>query len=344
MKFYNFKKEGNVGHVYIFGMITAYAWTENGEHSAKTFLDEFSELENTCDEIVVHLNSPGGDVFEGLAICSIISSCKKKVTTKNEGIAFSMTAVVLCAAANVVAYKNSLMMFHSASASIYGNSVELAEMQETLSKVDETLAGIISARSGKSVADIKSTYFDGKDHYLSADDALELGFITSIEDNSAILPKNVSDMHDRKAVIAAYCDKKNFQPAPNNLSLLDRLLNRFTQNNKVTMNQIIALLQIDAKSDEAAIVSSISAIIKARDEANAQVTTLTDKVTNLEQSVTDITAERDRLQVVVDKIADGEGANAAGGDTPPGGGSDDFKPSDPVNAQAKKLGVTSKKK
>ena len=195
----------NVGKISIYGVIGE--WYD--EVNARDFLAAFNALEMTCNRINIHINSPGGSVWEGLPIANVIKSSKVDIHTYVDGIAFSMGSVISVSAkkGNVHMAKNSLLMIHSASMWGFGNSKQLQKASEDLVKYDDVLAGFFQDRLGKSLEEIKSEYFDGEDHFITASEALELGLIDSIEDYEASeTPENIRNMSIGQA--AAWFDNK----------------------------------------------------------------------------------------------------------------------------------------
>src|SRR5690606_27365480 len=114
----------------------------------------FNELEDIHDRINVHINSPGGSVWDMLPIFNAIKSSKKEVHTYVDGIAFSAGAMILLAAkkGNVHMAKGSLMMLHAVSTGRYGNARAFRREAETLDTYDEVLGQLIADRTGKSLA------------------------------------------------------------------------------------------------------------------------------------------------------------------------------------------------
>lgn len=347
---YNFKKEGNVGHIYIFGTITKYAWAEYGEVSSMTFKSEVDKIIDGCDELVIHINSPGGDVVEGLGIISVMEALSIPITCINDGAAFSMAAVVLQSATKRVAAKGSLLMLHSASTGLYGNKAELSDGAEMLDKFDTAIATIVANRCGQSVEEVKQLYFDGKDHFLTAEEALAANLIDEISDKQAVLPNNVADTRNFTAMVAAYANPDNFTPKKERVSISQIVQQIFTPKNSFSMDELRSILDLDKKADERAAVSAIQGIIsardeaiKARDEANGKVEALGGEVSDLKKQLDSVngqlTAANNRIdeqQKIIDKVPGmGLHGGAEGADTPPA--SDEFVSSDPVMAKAAKL-------
>jgi len=78
---------------------------------AKTFIDEMKSL-GDISELTLRINSPGGSVFDGIAIYNALKRHPAKVTVTVEGLAASIASVILCAGDEVVMPKNALIMIH----------------------------------------------------------------------------------------------------------------------------------------------------------------------------------------------------------------------------------------
>ena len=78
---------------------------------AKAFIDEMKSLGNVS-ELTLRINSPGGSVFDGIAIYNALKRHPAKVIITVEGLAASIASVILCAGDEVVMPKNALIMIH----------------------------------------------------------------------------------------------------------------------------------------------------------------------------------------------------------------------------------------
>ena len=78
---------------------------------AKAFIDEMKSLGN-ISELTLRINSPGGSVFDGIAIYNALKRHPAKVIVTVEGLAASIASVILCAGDEVVMPKNALIMIH----------------------------------------------------------------------------------------------------------------------------------------------------------------------------------------------------------------------------------------
>ncbi|WP_353183560.1 head maturation protease, ClpP-related [Parapedobacter lycopersici] len=204
-------KAGEDAKIVIYGVIGS--WWEGNE--ASEFVKKFNELEKSHERINVHINSPGGSVWDMLPIFNAIKSSKKDVHTYVDGIAFSAGGMILLAAkkGNVHMAKGSLMMLHSVSTGKYGNARAFRKEAETLDTYDDVLGQLIADRTGKTLADAKSSYLDYEDHYYTPQKAKEEGLIDHIEDYEAEeMPENVRNMKPEE--VAAWYQARTDEPSP----------------------------------------------------------------------------------------------------------------------------------
>lgn len=102
------------------------------------------------DELTVRINSPGGDVFDGVAIFNLLKSHPAKVTTVVDGVAASIASLIMLAGDDVEMSPSSMVMIHEAWMVAAGNKRELAEASELLAKIeDSTIIPAYQERTGK---------------------------------------------------------------------------------------------------------------------------------------------------------------------------------------------------
>lgn len=188
-------KATKTAEVLIYGVIGDSWWEES--ITARQFVRDFRALEKDHDTINIRINSPGGSVFDGLAIYNAISASSKDIHTHNDGLCASMAAVLLLAPKpeNVHPAKNSLLMLHSPSTGAWGNRLALENALEVLDKVQKVLVTSICDKTGLDEAEVEKKYFDYKDHWLTASEAEDAGLYAQVEDFEAEnVPQNASAM------------------------------------------------------------------------------------------------------------------------------------------------------
>lgn len=108
-----------------------------------------SDLDGVSGDIEVHLNSPGGEVFDGIAIYNALRRREPAIVI--DSLAASITSVIAQAAApgRLRMEPSARMMIHDGYALAAGNAAELTKMVELLNEASDTIAGIYAARTGK---------------------------------------------------------------------------------------------------------------------------------------------------------------------------------------------------
>lgn len=180
---FNQSKEDSTVDIMIYGTIPNFDWdTYELKNDAEKFVREFKKLEKDYDRINIHINSPGGSLYHTFPIFNVIANSKKEIHTYNDGLAASAAGVLLLAGKTIHSAKNAFLMIHRASGMAFGNASLLRQQAETLEKYEGVVADHFASVSGKSKEDIINTYFNGKDHFLTAEEAMEEGFIHEIEE------------------------------------------------------------------------------------------------------------------------------------------------------------------
>lgn len=145
-------------------------WYDNTGLLAKEFAEALKEIPKD-QEIVVAINSPGGSVFEGQAIFSLLNARKEKVVCRVDGIAASIASIIALAGREVRMAKNALMMIHDPSGIVMGDSAEMRRMADKLDLLADNLADIYATKTGKSKATMRAamreeTYYTGQEAKL----------------------------------------------------------------------------------------------------------------------------------------------------------------------------------
>lgn len=132
---------------------------------------------NTSD-IYLYINSPGGDVFQGLAIIDCMNYIKSKVNTIVIGTSYSMAAIILSCGHKRYALPNSEIMIHQPLGHASGKATDIMLTSERIKEIRERLAKIISKNAKKSVKKVLEDM--NKDYFLNPQEAITYGLIDSI--------------------------------------------------------------------------------------------------------------------------------------------------------------------
>jgi ATP-dependent protease ClpP protease subunit len=158
--------------------------------TAKSFADEVRALD--VDDITVHVNSPGGGAWDGIAIHNTLRDHRARVTVVVDGMAASAASVVAMAGDTVRMNRGAQMMIHGARGVAAGPAAVMAEAAAMLDKLSDAMAGIYAARAGGTVEDWR-TAMDAETWY-SAAEAVDAGLADELVDDTADAPQARWDM------------------------------------------------------------------------------------------------------------------------------------------------------
>jgi ATP-dependent protease ClpP protease subunit len=141
--------------------------------------DWLAGLEPSNSAITVRINSPGGDVFEGVGIYNALVAWQagqddRKITVKIDALAASIASVIAMAGDEIVIGGNAMMMIHRASTITMGNAADHLSTASTLESIDQIIVDTYEARTGQKPTDLKG-WLDAET-YMTAAESVERGF------------------------------------------------------------------------------------------------------------------------------------------------------------------------
>ncbi|AJF40360.1 head maturation protease [Mycobacterium phage Malithi] len=120
--------------------------------TAKNFRNELKALPDSVDTIELHINSPGGDVYEAIAIMNSLRQHKARVVTTVDGYAASSAGFIAVGASDeLIIAENSELMAHLPWAFMVGDAHDMRKMADDLERIGRNIASIFAARAGGSV-------------------------------------------------------------------------------------------------------------------------------------------------------------------------------------------------
>ena len=135
---------------------------------AKAFLDELKAL-GPVAELTVRINSPGGSVFDGVAIYNALKRHEARVTVWIDGIAASIASMIAMAGDEVVMPENAMLMLHDPSGLVIGTATDMRGMAEALDKMKAGMVAAYRDKSGRDDAEIEALM--AAETWLSAQEA-----------------------------------------------------------------------------------------------------------------------------------------------------------------------------
>jgi ATP-dependent protease ClpP protease subunit len=174
----------------IYDEIGAYGVT------AKAFLADLGKLPDKAP-LTLRLNSPGGSVFDAVAIYNALLRHSGTVTVSIDGIAASAASYIAMAGDKIIMPENAFLMIHDPSGMVMGTAADMRAMAEALEKIGASLIKGYAAKSGKSEDEVAALL--ARETWLDAAEALEMGF---------------ADTMTKPVKIAASFDVNRFQNPP----------------------------------------------------------------------------------------------------------------------------------
>lgn len=149
------------------------------------------ESQDAEKDISLYINSPGGEVYSGLAILDTMNFIKPQVSTICVGMAASMAAVLLSAGAKGKRFclPHSKVMIHQPSGGAQGQQTEIEIVAEEIKKTRLELNQILSDASGQPIEKVQAD--TERDNYLTASEALDYGLIDRIVTSRDLAAKDV---------------------------------------------------------------------------------------------------------------------------------------------------------
>ncbi|WP_281645555.1 head maturation protease, ClpP-related [Parendozoicomonas sp. Alg238-R29] len=182
MKWYNLKHKASEKRVVvnIHEQIGKNWWDGSGV-TAKGFIDEMEAVDGEITDIEMHINSPGGNVYDGVAIYNYLKRHAAKVTVYIDGEASSIASVIAMAGDEIIMPENGLVMIHDPMAGVCGylNAPELRDMADKLDVVKNGILSAYRAKTGKDDDELWALL--EAETYMDATQAHELGFVDTIE-------------------------------------------------------------------------------------------------------------------------------------------------------------------
>jgi len=206
-------KSNNSLEIFLYDDIGDSAWSDTGI-TARSFTDDLKKA-GPISSIHLRVNSPGGAVFDGIAIYNALLNCGATVAAQVDGLAASIASVIIMAAEKISMAENAMLMIHNPHAVAGGDSTDHRRMAETMDKVRASMVTAYQRHSSLSAERI-SKMMDNET-WLTAAEAIDQGFAEEITPEAEPLPiaasVNLTQFRNVPQVIAARLQRKP-DPAP----------------------------------------------------------------------------------------------------------------------------------
>ena len=168
--------------IYIFGDIVSYPWTEHGEASGMSIVNQIKNLD--VDEIRVHIDSYGGSVSEGWAIYNALRQHPAKIVAYGDGFVASAALFPFLAGDERIASSLSAYYFHQVMVSASGYADDLRAAADEAEKMTEIGINAFVERTGMDADEVRQLM--QAETWLTPAQALDYGLATSITSDGAL--------------------------------------------------------------------------------------------------------------------------------------------------------------
>jgi ATP-dependent protease ClpP protease subunit len=175
-------KSATEAEIVIYAAIGQDFWGDGSTVSAKSFSDEIKNIADSVKTINVRINSPGGDVFDGIAIYNRLKQHKAKKIVHIDGLAASIASIIALAGDEIVMGEGALYMMHLPWTLSYGNRMDFDNTVNRLMDIEEQMIGIYAKRSNLDRTEIRAML--EKETWMDAEEAISNGFVDSKDEVS----------------------------------------------------------------------------------------------------------------------------------------------------------------
>jgi len=181
-KFWDFRNEGGSRVLRIEGAIAEESWFDD-DTTPKLFRDE---LEAEAGDIIVWINSYGGDVFAAAQIYNMLREYAGKVTVKIDGIAASAASVIAMSGDETLMSPVSCMMVHNPWTCAMGDSAEMLRAKAALDEIKQSILNAYEIKTG--LSRVRISHLMDAETWMNAHRAVDLGFADGVigEDDSVM--------------------------------------------------------------------------------------------------------------------------------------------------------------
>lgn len=246
VKFFNIIPGEDSATLLLYGDIGDGYKVESGR-----IVSELIALQAQYGKIDVRINSRGGDVFSGMAIYNALRQSKSDITIYIDGVAASIAAIIALCGKPLYMSPYAKLMLHSVSGGTWGNASVLRQTADQMEQLQKDLANMIAGRCGMKAKDVQAKYFDEKDHWIDAQEAVRMKLADGIYDmvTTEEQPKTEEEIY--------HFFNNRLLTEPQN------------QNEMALLDEIQAIPSFSDKTDASAIVAHIKELENKATKADA---------------------------------------------------------------------------
>lgn len=214
---------------------------------------EIMQLTEKYKNIDIRINSLGGEVFAGMAIFNALRTSSANINIYVDGVAASMAAVIALCGRPLHMSRYSRLMLHQVSGGVMGTADEIRSYADQIDSLNDVLVSVVSERSQLPAEEVKAKWFDGKDHWFTAQEAMQLHLADSIYDMQG---GEIPEEGASSEMIYEFTNRLYMQPQINdNMVLIEELKKRPSFKNATSEEQVLA--EVGRLENEAAKVPAL---------------------------------------------------------------------------------------
>lgn len=252
------------------------------------FMDDLAAVRGKS-EVVIKLNSCGGDVYTGIAIHNALKGLSGHKTVIVEGLAASAASVIACAGDEVQVYPGSIIMIHGVS-TMFVDWMTLADLKKAVKSVDSVeraLAAIYSAKTGIEEDTLRSMM--SNELWMTGAQAVEKGFADTLLGDNGLTASVSADKH-MLLVAGVRHDVRAFRNIPGDIPVIKETdAEPVTAGNKNQNQEVIQMTEQELRVQHPELVAQIesAAMERARTEAAAAERKRIQDIESIEAQIAD---------------------------------------------------------
>lgn len=289
-KFWEFKNlSSEVAELYIYNEIIP--WEDEDMTSSASFKKDLEEI-GEVSELKIHINSPGGSVFDGIAIASMIKRFKGTTTCYVDGLAASIASVIAASCDRVVMPNNSMQMIHNALTGgfMFANAKEFRKMADDLDKISASIRQSYLSKSNGKVTEEQLVELMDRESWLSADECLAYGLcdeVVSANKMVASVPTKFNSLFNN--IPKQLINTEGGDEVEENKELKDEEVEVHQENESVATEELTEDVAVEEGTQEA---------------SDDEVDTRDEEIERLKNEIEQLKAEKEDLQTKYNGVSE----------------------------------------
>lgn len=209
---FNAEVKENENVLTIYGEIGDFWWDSISANDVKKSLDEMT------GDVIVKINSPGGDAFDGIAIYNLLKDYDGKVTVYVDGLAASAASIIAMGADELIMNTGTMLMIHEAWTFAFGSKTDIKKTLNALNGLDGSLADIYMTKYQGERSEIETMMEN--ETWFKASEAVEVGLATKVNEE---VEETEDDPEEYKNnILQRFRSQKDTIAASANKSILEK--------------------------------------------------------------------------------------------------------------------------